>query len=277
MNTVSNIHVGSTVISFFQLLRGKHLINSYYFRFLSKQLNINLLHSDLQFNSFIKGLCIFDDVTINNFNLYSNVSGYFEFGINSDSYSPTSCNNSLSYYYKTETVNSSDNFFLYQGNYLPVVETNNVFTYLFMPSANQLEVEDSYINIFGDLQISNQVLDFSEKEEVKSDFYILKNIFFNFFYAFTKSNNVSFFYSFDHISGELVHYYFSYFVLTFDCVPYLANYNKNTNILCTRNSFFFSIEASNLISKNSFFANYSKTLRTFNKLKSTKESNFLFK
>lgn len=238
-NTISNIHVGSSIVSFFQLLRGKHLINSYYFRFLSKQLNINLLNSDIQFNSFIKELGIFDDVKINNFNLYSNVSGYFEFGINSDNCAAPLRSDLLSYYYKTETINIGDNFFLYQGNYLPIVETHNEFTYLFMPSANQLEVEDSYINIFGDLQISNQVLDFSEKEEIKSDFYILKNVFFNFFYAFTTSNNISFFYSFDYISGELVHYYFSYFVLTFDCVPYLANYNKKTNTLDINNSFFF--------------------------------------
>lgn len=278
-NTVNYIHVGSTILAFFQLLRGKHLINSYYFRFLSKQLNINVLYSDISFSSYIKGLGIFDDIKINNFNFYSNISGYFEFGINSDTNSSCSndLNNHLSYYYKTEKVNTENGFFLYQGNYLPIIESSTDFSYLFMPSANLFELEDSYINIFGDLQVSNQVIDFSEKEEIKSDFYIFKNVFFNFFYAFTSANNASFFYSFDFISGELVHYYFSYFILTFDCVPYLVNYNKHTSTLHSNDSFFFNAEIAHLKYQDSFFTNYSKTLRTFYKLRSIKESNFLFK
>ena len=100
-------------------------------------------------------------------------------------------NDSLSYYYKTSKVDKLDSFFLYHGSYLPALEDyNNPSSYIFMPSSNIFEVEDTYINIFGDVQKGNQVIDFSDKEEVKSDFYILKNIFSSILF-FSSNLNIS--------------------------------------------------------------------------------------
>ena len=276
-NPIHDIHVGNSFLSFFLLLRGKSLTNSYYFRLLSKNLSLNLFSSETRFDGFLRDLGIFDTVKINNFNFYSNISGYFEFGLNSDmSLQSQDKGNILSYYYKTTKV-QDNNTFLYHGNYLPILEEECSGNYIFLPSSNLFEVEDIYINIFGDLQTSNQVIDFSEKEEIKSDFYILKNIFFNFFYNFTKRNNVSFFYSFDLISGELLHFYFNYFLLTFDYVPYLCNYNKNSFFLSEKKNFyFFYSKLTNSNIKDSFFVRYSSTLRTFYKLRSKKESHSFF-
>lgn len=271
------IHVGNSFFSFFSLLRGKQLLNAYYFRFITKNLNISLINSDNDLIFFLNSLHIFDKIDINNLLFLSNIPGYFEFGLNSTLSIPSSINSidNISYFYKTSSVGNT-NSFIYQGNYLPIIEESKIDkTYIFLPSTNVFEVEDSYINIFGDLQTSNQVLDFSEKEEIKSDFYIFKNLFFYFFYSSTIKKNISLIYSFDLISSELIHYYFNYFVLTFDYIPYLDNYNKNTFLYKT-NSFFYIRNNVNLNMNSSFYVKYSKTLRSFYKLRTNKQSHSFF-
>lgn len=275
-HTYSVYHLGNSLISFFSLLRGKNLNINYFYRSIKKNFNINLFSSDVELTNFLSSLNIFDSLNVNNFNFYSNVSGYFDLGINSNlvnSHEIIKDDNSFSYFYKTNKISNNNSFFAYHGNYLPLIENisseNN--NYVFLPSSNLFEVEDSYINIFGDLQSVNQSLDYSEKESIKSDFYIFKNILFSFFYYLNKKNTTSF-YSFDYIFNELVFYYLNYFFIYFDIIPYFKNYNKNNlNLISANNSYYFKHFISNLTIRNSFFISYSSTLRSFYKFRDNKK------
>jgi len=184
----------------------------------------------------------------------------------------------MSYYYKTNNVNMNDSFLIYHGSYLPLMENADFKKdYIFLPSPNLFEVEDSFISIFGDIQQNNQSLDFSDKEEVKSDFYILKNTLFYFFYYFNKKSISSCFYSFDLLFNELVFYYLNYFFIYFDMFPLLKNYNKNHFLFNKGNdAYFFKHFISNLAVQDSFFVNYSTTLRSFYKLRNSKKLSSFF-
>lgn len=274
-HSYSVYHIGSSASSFFSLLRGKNLNISYFNSLVKKNFSLNLFSSDITLSSYISSLGIFDDLSINNFNFYSNASGYFDSGINSNlvnNHDLLTQKNLFSYYYKTSKIENNDSFFVYHGNYLPLVEnaeqSNN---YVFLPSSNLFEVEDSYINIFGDLQSVNQSQDFSEKESIKSDFYIFKNILFSFFYYLNKKEMTSF-YSIDSIFNELVFYYLNYFFIFFDLFPYIKNYNKNIfNIQSSSNSYYSKHFINNLSVRDSFFVNYSSTLRSFYKIRDSKK------
>lgn len=280
-HTYSTYHLGNSINSLFLLLRGKNLNNTYFYRAMLRNLNVNLFSSSTTFKNYLSSLNIFNNIAVNNFCFYSNTSGYFETGINSDlmsSYSTSLDNNNISYYYKTNNVNMNDSFFIYHGNYLPLMENAEMKKdYIFLPSPNLFEVEDSFISIFGDLQSSNQSLDFSDKEEVKSDFYILKNTLFYFFYYFNKKSISSCFYSFDLLFNELVFYYLNYFFIYFDMFPLLKNYNKNSFLFNKGNDvYFFKHFVSNLVVQDSFFVNYSTTLRSFYKLRNSKKLSSFF-
>lgn len=275
-HSYSVYHIGNSASCFFSFLRGKNLNLNYFNNLVKKNLSLNLLSSDVSFNSYISSLGIFDTSEVNNFNFYSNISGYFDLGINSDLVNSSDFlkqENLFSYYYKTNKVENNNSFFIYHGNYLPLVEnaqetTNN---YIFLPSSNLFEVEDNYINIFGDLQTVNQTQDFSEKESIKSDFYIFKNILFSFYYYLNKKESNSF-YSIDFIFNELVFYYLNYFFIFFDIFPYLKNYNKkNLNITSCSNSYYLKHFITNLSVRDSFFVNYSSTLRSFYKIRDSKK------
>lgn len=275
-HSYSVYHLGNSLISFFSLLRGKNLNLNYFYRSTQKNVNINMFSSDTQLSDYLQSLGVFNNLSVNNFNFYSNVSGYFDFGINSNNvnnHDIISNNNSFSYYYKTNKINNNNSFFVYHGNYLPLIENadNENNNYIFLPSSNLFELEDSYINIFGDLQSVNQSLDYSEKESIKSDFYIFKNILFSFFYYLNKNNSISF-YSFDLVFNELVFYYLNYFFIFFDMFPYLKNYNKNNfSLVNDSNAYYFKHFVSNLVIRNSFFVNYSSTLRSFYKIRDSKK------
>jgi len=238
-----------------------------------------MFDSNTLFSEYLISLNIFNSVNVNNMCFYSNIAGYFEYGINSD-LSNTSNNahtNMINYYYKTNKVSIDNNFFIYHGNYLPELETLTSSNYMFLPSANLFEVEDRYINIFGDLQKGNQVIDFADKEEIKSDFYILKNMFSSFYFFSNKCNNLNSFYALDSIFNELVFSYFNYFVLYFDLFPVNNNYNINSCVYNKLiNSHYFNNRVSNLTVQNSFSVVYSSTLRTFYKSRNSKQlSSFL--
>ncbi len=275
-HTYSVYHLGNSASCFFSFLRGKNLNLNYFNNLVKKNISLNLFSSDISFNSYISSLNIFDSSDINNFNFYSNISGYFDLGINSDlvnSHDLLKQQDLFSYYYKTNKVENNNSFFVYHGNYLPLVEnaTDEASNYIFLPSSNLFEVEDSYINIFGDLQLVNQSQDFSEKESIKSDFYIFKNILFSFYYYLNKNENSSF-YSIDFIFNELVFYYLNYFFIFFDIFPYLKNYNKNNlNLQLSNSSYYLKHFVCNLSVRNSFFANYSSTLRSFYKIRDSKK------
>ena len=277
-HTYSVFNIGNSLLSFYSLLRGKNLNISYFNKSILKSFSIGLFNSDISFKSYIDSLNIFDVSTVNNFNYHSNISGFFEYGINSDLYSSQDNLIDLSYYYKTNKIKENNSFFIYHGYYLPELEDISFSSnYLFLPSSNAFEAEDSYINIFGDLQFNSQSLDFSDKEEIKSDFYILKNTLFYFFYYFNKKNVVDSFYSFDLFFNELVFYYLNYFFLFFDSYFYFKNYNKNLFHIKIENSFyFFNFQIKNLEIKNTFIVNYSSTLKTFYKLKETKQLSSFF-
>ena len=267
-------HLGNSLVSLFDLLRGKNLNINYFFKLSSRLFNFNLFSSNVSFYNYLNKLNVFDNITVNNFNFFSNLPGYFESGINSDLVSSdNSMNSSISYYYKSNKIKKNDSFFIYHGNYLPLMEDmKESNSYIFLPSTNIYELEDNYINIFGDLQSANQTLDTSDKEEVKSDFYIIKNILFSFFFYFNKKKESSSFYSFDLIFNELVFYYLNYFLISFDLFPVLKNYNKKgININNLNNSIYFKHFISNLSIKDSFFVKYSSTLRTFYKIRESKK------
>jgi hypothetical protein len=97
--------------------------------------------------------------------------------------------------------------------------------FLFLPSSNYLEYEDSFINIFGDLQFTNQVLDFNE-EEVRSDFFIFKKLIVLCFFSSLKENFQDLI-SFDFLFNEMIFFYFSFFCFVFDSFPLLMNYFSN--------------------------------------------------
>lgn len=275
-HTYSVHHIGNSSSSFFSFLRGKNLNLNYFNNLVKKNISLNLFSSDICLNSYLSTLGIFDNLEVNNFNFYSNISGYFDLGINSDlvnSHDILKQTDLFSYYYKTNKVENNNSFFVYHGNYLPFVENvsekNN--NYIFLPSSNLFEVEDSYINIFGDLQSVNQSQDFSEKESIKSDFYIFKNILFSFYYYLNKNEHTSF-YSIDFIFNELVFYYLNYFFIFFDIFPYLKNYNKNNlNLQLESSSYYLKYFISNLSVRDSFFASYSSTLRSFYKIRDSKK------
>jgi NADH-quinone oxidoreductase chain G len=275
-HTYSVYHIGNSASSFFSLLRGKNLNVNYFNSLVKKNASFNLFSSDISFNSYLSSLGIFDNLSVNNFNFYSNISGYFDFGMNSDllnNHDVLAQQNLFSYYYKTNKVENNNSFFVYHGNYLPLVEnvTEKNNNYVFLPSSNLFEVEDSYINIFGDLQLVNQSQDFSEKESIKSDFYIFKNILFSFFNYLNKSESSSF-YSIDFIFNELVFYYLNYFFIFFDIFPYMKNYNKNSlNVQSYSSSYYLKHFIFNLSVRDSFFATYSSTLRSFYKIRDSKK------
>jgi len=207
-HTYSLFNVGNSLFSFYNLLRGKNLNVCYFNRSIFKSISIGLFSSNISFKHYIDSLNVFDSSSVSNFNYYSNVSGFFEYGINSDFtilQDEMQNDDSISYYYKSTTIKKTDSFFVYHGSYLPELENiSESYNYLFLPSANTFESEDSYINLFGDLQFNNQSLDFSDKEEIKSDFYILKNTLFYFFFLYGKKNVNTSFYSFDLFFNELV-------------------------------------------------------------------------
>lgn len=275
-HSYSVYHIGNSASCFFSFLRGKNLNLNYFNNLVKKNISLNLFSSDICLNSYLSTLGIFDNLEVNNFNFYSNISGYFDLGINSDlvnSHDILKQTDLFSYYYKTNKVENNNSFFVYHGNYLPFVENvsekNN--NYIFLPSSNLFEVEDSYINIFGDLQSVNQSQDFSEKESIKSDFYIFKNILFSFYYYLNKNEHTSF-YSIDFIFNELVFYYLNYFFIFFDIFPYLKNYNKNNlNLQLESSSYYLKYFISNLSVRDSFFASYSSTLRSFYKIRDSKK------
>jgi len=280
-HTYSLFNIGNSLFSFYSLLRGKNL-NIYYFnRSILKSISIGLFSSNILFKNYIDSLNIFDHSFISNFNYYSNIAGLFEYGINSDFsiLQDSSLNNEdISYYYKSISIKKTDSFFIYHGSYLPELENiSSSYNYLFLPSANAFESEDNYINLFGDLQFNNQSLDFSDKEEIKSDFYILKNTLFYFFYLYGQTHINTSFYSFDLFFNELIFFYLNYFFLFFDSYVYFKNYNKNVFRLNAQNhNYFFYSNISNLNVKNSFIVNYSSTLKTFYKLKETKQLSSFF-
>ena len=173
--------------------------------------------------------------------------------------------------------NLANHFFIYHGNYLPALEDidGNV-NYMFLPSANLFEAEDNYINLFGDLQKGNQVIDFSETEEIKSDFYILKNVFSSFYFLLSKFNSINSFYALDSVFNELVFYYFNYFVLFFDFFLQYKNYNTKSIIYHISSTYYFCGHLSNLSIEKSFFVNYSSTLRAFYKSRNIKQLSSFF-
>jgi NADH-quinone oxidoreductase chain G len=274
----SMYHLGMNFFSFFSLLRGKNLNNHYFFRVLNRHINLNLFSASINFSNYIKMLNVFDDVQVNNLCFFSNVSGYSEHGITSNlvtAQETSSCD--LSYYYKTEKLNNINSSFCYHGTYLPVAENMEVnSSYVFLPSYNQFEVEDYYINLFGNIQKANQSVDTSEKENVKSDFYIIKNFFFYFFYFFSKKNNNDVFFSFDYIFNDLVFYYLSYYVLFFEYFNFSFNLKKNTTQVGHSSSFFFPFSLNNLNISSSFFTLYSGTLSTFYRVRENSKLSSFF-
>jgi anaerobic selenocysteine-containing dehydrogenase len=160
-------------------------------------------------------------------------------------------------------------FSLYQGFFLPDLMKGN---FLFLPSSNFLEHEDSFINIFGDLQFTNQVLD-SHEEEVKSDFFIFKKLIFFFFSNQMKSNFQDLI-SFDFLFNEIIFYYFNFFCFIFDSFPLLNNYYvQNLSVFSFQKIFFFT-SFYKFNSLNYFFIRYSKTLNNFHLNKLKQENNF---
>ena len=270
------IHLGNSFYSFFNLFRGKSINNSFFFRSLLRNLNISLYSSDISFKSYLDDLNIFDSVDINNLCFFSNYVGYFESGLNSDMSFLSKRKDTLNYFYKTSKVINNIPF-IYHGTYLPILENVELGNdYFFLPSLNMFETEDSYINLFGDLQLAGQSLDSSEFEDVRSDFYILKTIFFNFFFFFVSSKEISFI-SFDYIYNELVFYYLNYFVVFFDFFNFISNDKQSSfHFTSNKDSYFFKTFISNLNVKNSFFTTYSSTLHTFYKMRDKKLNSSFF-
>lgn len=263
-------HLGFGASCFFSLLRGKNLNNNYFFRLSYRNLNLNLLDSDNTLKNYICSLNIFDKNEINNLCFYPNISGYFETGMNSLLSSSSVKDSEFGYFYKTNKI-AKGVFSFYHGYYLPEMESFTVkYNYLFLPSHTFFESEDLYVNIFGDVQSSNQVLDPSEKEQVRSDFYIIKNIFSILLCNVDKRSGYSFI-SLDYILNELVFYYLSYYVSIFDVMPtstvrktvayvnndYLKFFLKKNSIL-------------NLDVRSMFITKYSTTLNGFYKLRNMK-------
>ena len=81
-HTISFPHIqtGTTLISFFSILRGKNLNNNYFYRALQKDLCLNSFSSDITIYNYIRSLGIFNNISNNNMCFFSNISGYFETG-----------------------------------------------------------------------------------------------------------------------------------------------------------------------------------------------------
>jgi NADH-quinone oxidoreductase chain G len=274
-HSYSIYHLGTSLITLSSLLRGKNLNGVYFFKMKIKKLNFNLFSSDLGLVNFLNNLNIFHEIKLNNLIYHSNVSGYFDFGLNSDLISNDTFfkeKNNFSYFYKTNTIDLNNSFFAYHGNYLPLAEEISAHSnYIYLPSTSIFEEEDSFINLFGDLQGSHQSVSLIDKEDVRTDFYILSNLLTTFFFSFTKKELINNYYCFDLIYNELVFYYINYFCTFFDIFPHLSNYNYNT-LKCLKNNnvYFFKHFISNLTVRDSFFVNYSSTLRNFYKLRDSR-------
>jgi len=258
----SVFHIGHSLMNFVAFLRGKHLTLSHFNSTGIRDLNVSLFSSSINFNSYLEELKYFNSISVNNFNFFSNVMGYSELGVNSELVNRCS-KSSLRYFLKTSKIilNKKDDFFIYQGLVLPNVDKST--NYLFLPTLNSFEQPDSYVNIFGSLQDSAQVLNVSDGYQPQPDFYVLKDTLFSlFFYSIEKKNS---FLSLDLLFNELVCYYLDYFVLMLDFYPYKKQLNFKSMILKKNNSYFFSHSFSNLNIKNTFMVKYSDTLRAFYK------------
>lgn len=274
-NLSSFYHIGISTFCFFSLLRGKNLNNNYFFRLSYRNVSLNLFNSNISLKSYFEKIGIFNKSDVNNFCFYSNIPGYFETGINSSLHSSIySTNNGFGYYYKTNKI-GNDIFSFYHGYYLPKMENiKNVSSYLFLPSHTFFETEDFYINIFGDIQTANQVLDPSEREQVRSDFYIIKNVFSIFIYCNDITLHSAL--SLDTILNELIFYYITYYISIFDIIPLCSIKKSVVHNLINANSFFLKNNINNLDIKSTFTASYSITLNGFYKLRNMKKLTSFF-
>ena len=279
-STFSFFHLGFSHFLLYYLIRGKVLQNNFFFKLKKNYFNLWGFSNADDFSDYLSFINFFDSINGFNFSFSSNQMGYEELGIGNSWVSNSFINSqsqisSFFYFFKTNNFFLNHySFSLYQGFFLPDLKKKGNF--LFLPSSNFLESEDSYLNIFGDLQFTNQVLDPFE-EEVKSDFFIFKKLIFICFSSFFKSN-ISYLISFDLLLNEMIFFYFNFFCFIFDSFPLFSNYNniysfyKNQKKLdlCFFPYFYrFSMNAF-----DNFFVRYSKTLNNFYLNKYKKENNF---
>lgn len=281
-HTYNYLHLGCSFSSLYKLLRGKFLSNFLFFNLIKKNLNFFSYFNSSLFSTYLKNLNIFDDYQLNNMSFFSNINTFSELGYTSSltDYSNMNKSNnyfSLYYFYKTEKtlVKEMNNVFsIYHGANPPYINKKNNF--LFLPSNSLYEQEDSYINIFGDLQNTHQVIDLTHKQEIKSDFYILKNILFSILYMNIINHKINEFYYFDLLFNELIFTYFNYFCILFDFFPSVIHYNLNSyNFFSNVFKYTYSIK-NNMQIRKLFTTTYSTTLQEFYYLKDNKKKNSFF-
>ena len=263
-------HIGFSYWSFFCLFRGENLSSNFFLKLSSRKLSIlsDSLYS--VFDQFLNRTNIFDLVSFHSCYSFSNLMSFYEFGFKGTNASCIELDflknmRNFSYFLKTNTkdipdfVGNEDSFSVYQGTYLPDFFDKNVFNYVFFPSSNIFEQEDIYCNIIGNLQYTNQVVDFSEREEVYSDFFIVKNMISYFLFNF-KNKYSSTGVNLDILSNEIVFFFLNYFCFLFDSIPFYRNVFLS-NSFYVNNGFFLPIVRNKFDWFTYFYVNYSKTLR----------------
>jgi hypothetical protein len=256
-------HLGFTLKTLYNLLKHKFFLNNKIIKKISNDItiytnnNYNTLYDILNnlkyINKIIGGNCI----------EHSNLIGLYEFGIKSFNNNLNDFNkNKLNYYLKTKQFkNNNKKLSIYQGSFFFDTFFDN---YIYLPSLNMFEFDDFYINLFSIRQFSYKSIDSSEKEEIKSDFYIIKSLFFLLFHTNSKSHSVNNLISLDFIFNKLIFYFFNYFSFVFDLFPLINFYKNHKNEYLFKKYLTFnkSINKNFFLLLNNPYIKYSNTLNS---------------
>jgi hypothetical protein len=269
--------LGFTYKTLYNLLKHKLFLNNKIIKQINNEITIytnnnysglsNILNNLKYINKIIGGNCI----------EYSNLIGLYEFGIKSFNNNLNNLNkNKLNYYLKTKQIkNNNQKMSIYQGNFFFDTFFDN---YIYLPSLNMFEFDDFYINLFSIRQFSYKSIDSSEKEEIKSDFYIIKSLFFLLFSTNSNSYHMNNLISLDFIFNKLIFYFFNYFSFVFDLFPLIDFYNHHTNEYLYKKYFNFKVSKSKnlFLSFNNPYIKYSNTLNNiYVNINNRKKNNFV--
>jgi len=281
-STFFSYHLGFSSHSLFRFLHGSLLTNNFIFKLSSRFLFFLSPGSLGKEGQFLNQTSLFHSCRSGSFLPYSNLPGFYEFGIQSSLVTETSlyCRPEGSFYYFLKTSMlpamsySSEDLIFFQGSYFSSLPSQGNF--FFLPATNVFEQEDSYVNLFGGLQFTSQAVDFSETEEVRSDFYILKKFVKYLFFFNNQSYSGITDGSFELLMNEFVFFFLSYFCYLFDQFPFVESFG-HSNL-----SYFYPIKGwkySCLRKYNpfsSFYVQYSSTLNRSMWLRYRSMTNFSF-
>nr|YP_010049264.1 NADH-ubiquinone oxidoreductase 75 kDa subunit [Pleurostomum flabellatum]QPL15589.1 NADH-ubiquinone oxidoreductase 75 kDa subunit [Pleurostomum flabellatum] len=312
-STFSFYKGGYSIWSIFRLIRGSSLFCNILIRnqrFLKEKNGISVLSDSCkdQMIDTLNQSKIFDEVLSSRVISYSNLPGNYELGVKSSNITKLKLSDNLDlnqffYFFKTNfnvgsnMVNEATSFSFYQGAQIPEKFDSMTENYIFFPSCSLFEHEDFYLNLFGYLQSSNQVVDLFENQEIYTDFYLMQQLIFFFLfrmyrndqdkgsvYRFLRDYYNSYshaLYFIDYVCHDILFYYTSYFCFLFDSIHMLNQFYTGyyshycMDFFFRKNKTYFN-KRPTFDHKNFFFVKYSSTLKKSYFQKLNFSSNFAF-